>query len=84
MLEKGKWYRNPGGGVLQVERVGFSGADVRVYEGIRRVTFESNGVDVGFIARKITTTIISSGSTLEAATPEEVRRFTTNGKGRRP
>jgi len=80
MLEEGRWYRNPGGGVLEVERVGLGGAQVRIFQGIRRVEFESNGKDVAFVARKITRTTISSGSILEPATPDEVKRFTSNGK----
>ena len=80
MLERRRWYRNPGGGVLEVERVMFTGADIRIYQGIRRVVFESNGKNIGFIARKITRMTISSGSVLELATADEVKRFTTNGK----
>lgn len=80
MLERGRWYRNLGGGVLEVERLTFSGADVRIFHGTRRVMFESNGKDIGFLARAITRRTISSGSVLELATSEEVERFTINGK----
>lgn len=83
MLRKGRWYRNPGGGILEVERVGFSGAEARIFHGTKQVSFESNGKNVGFVARKITRMTISSGSILEPVAPVEVKRFMANGNGRR-
>ncbi|MCP4203737.1 MAG: hypothetical protein GY769_17605 [bacterium] len=83
MLEKGRWYRNPGGGVLLVEDVGFSGADVKVFTGVPiDVQYETReGGRVKFRAKQSRRSRVSSGSVLEVALQEEVEMFATpNGR----
>ena len=86
MLEKGRWYRNPGGGVLFVERVSFSTAEVRIYNGkVRHERFATRaGEEVSFSANDVKRTAIAPGSVLEPASEEEVERFTTEKHRSRP
>ena len=77
MLEKGKYYRWFGGGVVLVERVSASSARVKIITGKVNVRdFQTaHGKDVHFESVETKWTNISPTSILEPATDEEVRRY---------
>lgn len=82
MLEEGRWYKNPGGGVMLVERIGLSSAAVKIVTG---EVVESNfttkeGDGVSFESFKTRRTQISIGASLTEATPEEIEQFVNRKK----
>ena len=77
MLKEGTYYRNPAGGVLLVEKVGASFANVKITTGKRseRHFVTGGGDKVDFESVESRHTTISPLSVLEPATDEEVSVF---------
>lgn len=82
MLEQGKWYRNPSGGVMLVERLGLSGATVKIVTGkvVDSEFTTKEGQEVSFSSFETKRIEISAGAAVEEATPEEVERFVRRKK----